>query len=148
MNANQKAFFDNLEELRKINFADMFHGVSNGDMCMMKLLRERTVKAEEIRVSEIVEAMRAPAPAVSRTLKGLEQKGLLQRQTDFRDRRNTFVTLTEEGLNLATDIDDEMGSLAEAVLQQIGEETFVRLKQDLGKLIDATKEQLQNRLDK
>ena len=48
-------------------------------------------------VSMITKKMRIPQPAVSRTLRNLENGGYLQREVCRSDRRNTYVLLTDAG---------------------------------------------------
>ena len=48
-------------------------------------------------VSALAGRMRVSPPAVSRMLRGLEQRGLVDRAVDRADRRNTYVMLTPAG---------------------------------------------------
>ena len=52
---------------------------------------------EPVWVSDIVENTAVTAQAVSKQLRGLEQKGYLMRFTDSKDRRRTEVRVSSEG---------------------------------------------------
>lgn len=148
MNQLQKSFFDNLEEFRKINLAGMFPGLSQGDLCMMKTMYEHLLGEAPMRVSDIVEKLRIPPPAVSRSLKGMEQKGWINRRVDENDRRNTFVEFTAAGELLSSEIEIKMGDLADAVFAEIGEETFRQLNAYMQQLIEVTQCELAKRKEK
>lgn len=47
--------------------------------------------------AEIAERLEISAPAVSRTVKGLESKGCLERRLDENDRRSIRIAVTEKG---------------------------------------------------
>ena len=74
--------------------------LSCGGMVLMFYLIHDLAKKqgrEEIWVSELVRRIHTPAPAVSRTLGSLEQKGYVRRAVDCADRRKTCVRVTPEG---------------------------------------------------
>ena len=48
-------------------------------------------------ISELAEKIHVSPPAISRSIKGLEEKGWINRIIDSNDRRTTFVVLTELG---------------------------------------------------
>lgn len=51
----------------------------------------------KITSSELAAKTKTLPPAVSRTLRGLEEKGYVERSVDKKDRRNTYISLTEKG---------------------------------------------------
>ena len=51
-------------------------------------------------------------PAVSRTLRGLEEKGYVERSADKKDRRNTYISLTEQGWKKGEEVRDRMHAVS------------------------------------
>ena len=69
-------------------------------------------------------------PAVSRMLRGLEQRGLVDRAVDRIDRRNTYVMLTPAGEAARADTIRELDGYTRRVLERMGREdmeTLIRL---------------------
>lgn len=52
---------------------------------------------EHLTVAQAAKILRVSAPSVSRTLKGLEEKGLIERDPDPRDRRSVRIVVTKTG---------------------------------------------------
>lgn len=148
MKKEQKEFFDLLDEFRKLNVASLLPNVCHGDVCIIKSIREaKEKKAEEqhIRVADIIEEMHAPAPAVSRGLRALEERELIHRHVDEKDRRNTFVDFTEAGQKLSDEIEFIMSDFADAVFERVGAESFDQLNQSMRILVQSTREEIQMR---
>ena len=69
-----------------------------------------------ISISALAKKLRVTTPAVSRTMRSLEKKDLIYRETDSKDRRNTFVRLTDTGKKILKQSELEMNDLVEAAL--------------------------------
>ena len=52
---------------------------------------------EHITAAQAAKMLRVSAPSASRTLKGLEEKGLIERDSDPRDRRSVRIVVTKTG---------------------------------------------------
>lgn len=148
MKKEQKEFFDLLDEFRKLNVASLLPNLCHGDICIMKAIREAKVKKDVeqcIRVADIIEEMQVPAPAVSRGLRALEERGFISRHVDEKDRRNTFVAFTEDGQCLSDEIEATMSDFADAVFEKVGAESFEQLNQSMRILVQSTREEIQLR---
>lgn len=148
MKKEQKEFFGLLDEFRKLNISSMLPHIHHGDACIIKAIREvgeEKQDGENVRVAEIVEAMQAPAPAVSRGLRGLEERGLITRRVDEKDRRNTFVELTEAGRSLSREIESIMADFADAVFERAGAESFEQLNQSMRLLVQLSRDEIEKR---
>lgn len=148
MKKEQKEFFDLLDEFRKLNISSMLPCVPHGEACILKSIREVGMKKGQnkpVRVADIIEEMRVPAPSVSRGLRALEERGLLTRRVDEKDRRNTFVALTAKGEKLSQEIEDIMTDYADSVFERVGTESFAKLNEHMRIFIDASIEEMKRR---
>ena len=60
-------------------------------------------------------------------MRSLEEKDLIYRETDSKDRRNTFVRLTDAGKKILKQSEQEMNDLVEAALLNMKQEDMERL---------------------
>lgn len=85
-----------------------------------------------IYVSDLAKRMRVMPPSASRTLKTLEERGLIYREADPQSRRNTCISLTEKGEEVREKCMETIGALMERVIDRMG-------KDDMEKLIELGK---------
>ena len=117
---------------RSIQQADP--GTSRGDIIMLERLHyiiRCSGHDGAVPVSALPEHLRMLAPAVSRTLRQLEEKGLVERIPDPHDHRKALVRLTEKGEHIRLKAEDRMREYMHRVIDRVGEETFARMLDDL-----------------
>ena len=105
MTKYHEKMFRIMNQFRKLNISDMLPGISRMEYLTMLL----AMKAEDdrrISVSELIKRACVKPSAISRTLRGLEQKGYVERVVNPEDRRNTYVVMTEEGERLLCYLND------------------------------------------
>ena len=108
-------------------------GVSHSEFCMMNIILDGK---DGITVSEIASELDVTPPAVSRSLKSLESRGLILRETDLMNRRNTMVRLTESGLDFLKKSRKQMDSVMEHVNEKMGAERTNQLYELLSKMTE------------
>lgn len=91
--------------------------------------QETDCAREKMSISKLAKVLHVTTPAVSRTLKGLEEKGFVLREIDKEDRRNIFVELTDAGKNILRTAEAEMNDFTDTVVHNMDRE-------DMEKLID------------
>lgn len=101
-------------------------------------LEEDPAEGERVHVSDLVKRLEVPAPLISRSLKALEEKVLIEREADRNDRRSTIVSLTPVGRKKMEAVCERSGRLMEAVRQKFGEEKLAELKLLLEEMVDVT----------
>ena len=149
MKAEQKEFFDIMTSFRKLNISSMLPEISHGDFSILKVIhccRENCgAEGRAVKVSDVVKCTMLPAPAVSRSLRTLEEKDLVVRTIDKEDRRNTFVELTPAGDALLAEIEGIMTSFADAVFGNLGDETIRKLNAYLHEFLEAARKEINKR---
>lgn len=93
-----KKQFDVMHKLKLLNVESSLKIMSQSEMFILNEADSRAKnQCDEISVSELAQRHHVSPPAISRTLKKLEKKGFAKRVTSDKDRRNTYVTITERG---------------------------------------------------
>lgn len=75
-----------------------------------------------VKVSDISDALSLPRPGVTRTVKEMEARGYLCKQTSQRDGRVTYITVTEAGRQLSRRYNEEYFNRLAPLLQDISQE--------------------------
>lgn len=149
MKEEQRTFFNIMDSFRKMNIASMLPDISNGEFAVMKMIRHCRQNGSGtqngVKVSSIVKCSKMPAPAISRTLKHLEEKEYIVRTVDKEDRRNTFVKMTEAGEALLRETDEIMSDFADAVFGQMGDETMRKLNDYLSRMVETADAEIAKR---
>lgn len=84
----------------KVNMGMHFGNITHGEFTALQMVHmymKRNPDACGIGVSELARSSFMSPPAMSRILKGIEEKGLAERMVDSKNRRKTYVRLTEAG---------------------------------------------------
>ena len=89
--------------------------------------------------------MRVAAPAVSRTLRSLEEKNYVERMVCEGDRRNVYVRVTEEGKEILNECNRILSELLKSVTEKMGEEDMNRLIGYLNKLEQTAELEIEKR---
>jgi len=98
------------------------------------------VAGKSASMSEIQDKLFMTKPAVSQILNGLENKGLVHREIDPRDRRRIMVTLTPRGDAVLRNMKGHTDHVMDTTLSRFGEENTQELIRLLNLLADITEE--------
>lgn len=127
-----------LYRLGRANMED-FGSITKLEAFTLGLLRKGQVEHPEAKgmyISELVRRSHGSPPAISRTLRQLEQKGYLERVVDRADRRMTYVVLTAQGLAALDEAWERSRVQVSRVLDRMGEDNVNALIQQLNQLTD------------
>jgi len=114
------------------------------------ILREYNITEPQWRVMRVIDDRAATdatgiaevgllrAPSVTRILKELEERGLIVREIDPRDRRRTLVALSAEGSEIVTATSQIMMRIMRDYSDRFGAERLERLADELRALSTAT----------
>ena len=133
-----------IARMHKLKFGNMLTGVSEIEFKTMSAI-SRISKSGDVKVSDIARYLELSAPAVSRTMKSLEEKEYIERQTDKQDRRNTFVKLTTKGEEQQKARMKSFEEFSEAIFARLGDDKSNKLLEDLEAFVKASKEEMKAR---
>ena len=96
----QEEMFQSMRRIRRFHFGELLKDMSEGEYKTLEILSKcEACKGEDgSGVSAMAASMKVSPPAVSRLLKNMEAKGYIRRSVDLKDRRNTRVEITQEGI--------------------------------------------------
>lgn len=133
-----------IARLHKLKFGNMLTGISEIEFKTMSAI-SRISMSGDVKVSDIARYLELSAPAVSRTMKSLEEKEYIERHTDKQDRRNTFVKLTKKGEEQQKAWMKSFEEFSEAIFARLGDEKSNKLLEDLEAFVKASKEEMKAR---
>lgn len=133
-----------IARLHKLKLGNMLTGISEIEFKTMSAI-SRISKGGDVKVSDIARYLELSAPAVSRTMKSLEEKEYIERHTDKQDRRNTFVKLTVKGEKQLKAWMKVFEEFSEAIFARLGDEKSNKLLEDLEAFVKASKEEMKAR---
>lgn len=94
-----------------------------------------------IYVWELARRTHSLPPAVSRTLRELEERGYIERSVDREDRRNIKVLPTAEGLAVWGRVEEKTQEFVDRVLARMGQENMDQLVSLCDRLCDIIEEE-------
>lgn len=120
-------FLHTMHCFRRLHWNFLLQGLSHREYMFLEIIQQFHKKNPDvpgIYVSELAAQLCITKSAVSKMLQHLEQRGLIVRNVDVRDRRNTFVSLTEAGQELCTCQRRRCSQFMQHVANDLGEEHF------------------------
>ena len=100
---------------------------------------------DKVVVQPLKPVIRVATPAVSRTLRSLEEKNYVERMVCEGDRRNVYVRVTEEGKEILNECNRILSELLKSVTEKMGEEDMNRLIGYLNKLEQTAELEIEKR---
>ncbi|MBU3803826.1 MAG: MarR family transcriptional regulator [Candidatus Cellulosilyticum pullistercoris] len=141
-------FFTTAHRFKKIHMDGIFPEISKGEFWALKMIQKATLKSEGGcggYVSTIAEHLKVTPSAISRMLKGLEERELIVREIDKNDRRNTYVTLTEKGEVITKEVEAAINEFTQSIILAMGEEDSKTLIKLFNKLVDVMEAEVKQR---
>ncbi len=92
--------------------------------------------SDECTIGELSMAMASAPGNASAMCKTLEKEGLVTRTRNPKDERIVLVTLTEEGKRLLKEIEEELSTRCNPVLETFSDEEFKQILSGMAKLKD------------
>lgn len=141
-----KRFFNVMKRLKKMSWNKMLVDIKPPEAAALGEVYEYEQAHPEsagIYVSALADKLKLPLPAMSKLLKSLEQRELVTRSVDPANRRNTYVSLTAQGLQVLDCNHKHFAEIGDRIFAQMGEEEVNTLLGNLNHLIDLLEQELE-----
>lgn len=141
-----RRFFDALFRLRKNTHrkSDELRELHTGEYAALKtiyrLKRFGNDDSVGVKTSDIGKCLFMKKPATSKMLNNLEDKGYINRFSSRRDRRVTYIDLTDKGVDLLEKHHQQMIEYTNQIIEKMGKEDVEELIRLLNKLSDIIEE--------
>ena len=96
------------------------HGLNNLDFTVIRLF----LTDQEWTASELTEILPMDSPAISRVVRKLVDKGILERRRPKEDRRIVLLKLTEAGISLGFELHGKLHSYEAKLVKGVPQEVF------------------------
>lgn len=136
--------FRAMNQFHKLKFSDMMQNMTKADFIVMNVIMNKG-KDDKMTISELAAIARMLPSAISRTLKGLEEKGYVERTINKQDRRNTYVELTEEGKKQTREVRQVMRDFGKTVMAKLDEHEVNELILYLNNIYSIAEKELEAR---
>jgi len=93
--------------------------IPQSEFCLMNIIAENASE-EGMSVSRIAAELEVSPPAVSRTLKSLESRGLTEQHVNILNRRSSMVKLTDSGKEFLNTAHENLLALMEHIRVKMG----------------------------
>lgn len=140
--------FQMMHRLKTLKLSSLFDNLTHMEfitLCALERFKNEKQK-EKMKISEIAKSTGVCSSAASRTLKGLENKGLIKRVSDSNDRRTTYAELTDKGLEVLSQCQKTMDGFLEAVFNRVGENNMNQFLNILDLIYKASTDELEIRV--
>ena len=139
-----KEFFDVIMRLKRqshanIKLKDLYAGEFMALRIIYKLKMMQVEESIGVKTSDIGNCLFMKKPTTSKMLNNLEDKGYINRLSDKKDRRVTYIDLTQKGVDLLQKHHRSMINYTNEVINRLGEEdtkTLVKLLNKLCNIIE------------
>lgn len=118
---------DAIKKLHSLSLNPVIEGINSNEYLSLKVLIALHNKSVDhtVHVSDITKELKISAPSVTKILNGLEKKGLIFREIDKSNRRNTVVFVTEKGVFLKEQNDLVISEFIADVYSKVGRENII-----------------------
>ncbi len=143
-NEYSSRFFDVMNRLkRQFRSCHQANDVYNREIATLGmidfLMEEKKMYDNEnqtkgVKVGDLVAHMHVTKSAISKMLRILEEKGLIERITDTKDRRNIYVVLSKEGQMVVEKVKSKGAAFTNDIIKELGNHDAEELIRILNKL--------------
>lgn len=133
LNAQESAFLRAMDRIKKMPISRLYSKLTPPEVHLMAcVLREKDGRT----VSAITKAMNMPMSAVSRLMRGMEERGLISRSILPQDRRSVLVRVTPEGEQLLDEFQMSFHAFFEEVVHGDGTQQYDLAIEGWNQLLD------------
>lgn len=122
-------------------------GVASSYIQYLDVIEALDAKGIQVKVSDVSDALALPRPGVTRTIKDMEAKGYVEKQSSSSDGRVTYLTVTEAGKALSEKYNKQYFKELSSHMDSISDEEAICMIQTIEKFYKIMSERRIN-LDK
>lgn len=137
-------FVETFFRFHKLRLPKLFPDISHTEGILLEKIGSETEKG--IRVSELARQIHVSTPSMSRTLRQLEEKGLVERSSASEDRRVTYVRLTDKGKKSRMHTMEIIKEYHASVLNRMDQKKLKQLILYLNELCDIAEDEINKRI--
>lgn len=137
------AIMQAMDRMKKIRIYELHPDIApaEGQLLTIVALRE-----EGISVSALARELDMPMPAVSRMMRHMEDRGLIERRILPQDRRSILVTVTQKGKEEADDFMERLHGFFQKLLQGMDPQEFDHLMATWNRMMDRMEAALRDQI--
>ena len=126
-----------MERMHRIRFWQSPNGMSPGECRLLGIICRLEAETGSAAVAEICRMTELKSASVSRTLNALEQRGLITRSIDPKNRRSVIVHATDAGREIEAVQQAEMCSFWNRVFARVPEQDVTELLRIWNEIMDS-----------
>lgn len=130
----------------ELSHAEFFVLVTIAKTMMEKQMDKAEMAEKEISgitTTEIVKTLGTSLSAGSKLLRSVEEKGYIERAAHPKDRRVTYILLSEKGNAILKKQMKECDALMDSVVEKVGEDHMIQLKKLLEQVYETIREEME-----
>ncbi len=135
-NSSLQDFFNVFQKLKKVTHTQKNMPFKQSDMMVLHYLHKHVTDEQGMKVSEIGKLLELAPPTVTAIINSLEEKNYIIRSYNKQDRRNVYVSLTEDGVRAAEEATQFFIKKMQGCMDYIGEEDTKELLRITNKIIE------------
>ena len=148
MSLSEQSFIHPLQEVMsrfgKYPIGMLFDTLSQGEFFMLVKIDCLEGEEGEVSITELTNFCHVSMPAVSRMLHSMEKKGYLERYASRKDKRTTFVKLTDLEKTYKEEAQKKVTKFIEKVSKQMGEEKMRQFTKLFWEFVDMMELEMKN----
>ena len=111
-------------------------GIVSSHIRYMDMIQELQKQKDHVKVSDLSDVLNIPRPGVTRTIKEMEKKGLVQKTASPDDGRVTYLSLTDHGKEISEKYNENYFNELTPYLDDISVAEAVCMVQTIQKFYD------------
>ena len=142
----ERNLWEALHMFRKLNIGSILLHLNKSEFVLMNGIyhvQKKIGSKHGVKMSDLAEYAHALPPAVSRSIKALEERGYVRRFADQKDRRNTLVEITESGQEVLQESNAIIDEFIRRVFEKTDKEEMARLVNYIYQQYELAKEELE-----
>lgn len=137
--------FEMTNRFRQLRLVERLGLIPRSELSAMETIRAMAAEWGSAGVSDLARVLHVSAPAASRTVKRLRERGFAECEEDEHDRRNARVTLTPAGIQALEENRKQMDEFMNGALSRLSGEELEQFFQLFNKIFDGMQAELELR---